>query len=265
MPVLTTPIGPIETLQWGDGPTLVLLLHAAAAGPGSLSGLAKALARPDRTIVAPALHGYGATSVVCPGDRMDAHVAVTRTCLDAYPAGRRVVFGHSMGGLVALLAAPPVDAMVLYEPITLGLLRDDDPDDRAERAWDLGIVGALERSVAAGDPEAGIRVFVEAWNELSWPALPASVRVRLIAAAPALAEEIRNGADRPLPVDAVRVPLLILQGARSPAITARMTARLRDAVPGSRRVVLKGCGHMGPVQAVGVVVDAIEREGLMAG
>lgn len=261
LPVLTTPIGPIETLEWGDGPTLILLLHAAASGPGGLSGLAKALIRPDRRIVAPALHGYGQTSVVVPGDRMDAHVAVARACLDAYPAERRMVFGHSMGGLVALLADLTVDAIAVHEPIVVGLLRDDDPDDRAARDWDRAIVDRLVRAVAAGDPEAGIRGFVEAWNEMSWPDLPQSVRSRLIAAAPALADDVRCGSSRRIAPDRISPPLLILQGSLSPPITARMTDRLHASIPGSRRVVLPGCGHMAPVQAPAAVTAALGPDG----
>ena len=263
MPVLTTPIGPIETLEWGDGPTLILLLHAAAAGPGSLTGLAKALARPGRRIVAPALHGYGQTSVVVPGDRMDAHAAVARTCLDAYPAERRVVIGHSMGGLVALLAGLTVDVIAVHEPIVVGLLRDDDPDDRAARDWDRAIVDRLVHAVAAGDPEAGIRGFVEAWNEMSWPDLPQSVRIRLIAAASALAEDISCGSARRIALERISPPPLILQGALSPPITARMTARLHAAIPGSRRVVLPGCGHMAPVQAPGAIAAALGLDGIL--
>lgn len=265
LPVLTTPIGPIETLEWGDGPTLILLLHAAAAGPGSLSGLAKALIRPDRRIVAPALHGYGQTLVVVPGDRMDAHAAVARACLDAYPARRRVVIGHSMGALVALLAELTVDAIAVHEPIVVSLLRDDDPDDRAERDWDRAIVDRLVRAVAAGDPETGIRGFVEAWNEMSWPDLPQSVRSRLIAAASALAEDISCGSAHRIAPDRISPPPLILQGALSPPITARMTARLHEAVPGSRRMVLDSCGHMGPVQAPAIVAAALEAAGVLTG
>ncbi len=261
MPVYPTASGPVEVLEWGEGPTLVLLLHAAAAGPGSLSGLAKALMGPGRRIVAPALHGYGGTMVEGADDPMEAHAAIARAVLDRYAAERRVVIGHSMGGLVTLLAGLKADALVVYEPIVLGLLREDDPADQAARDWDRAIVAELERHLAAGDPEAGIRVFVEAWNEVTWDALPASVRARLIASAPSMAREIRAGSSRPIALDRIGAPLLILQGSASPSITARMTARLHAGVPASRRVVLDGCGHMGPVQAPAAVAAAIEAAG----
>ena len=44
MPVYHTAAGPVEMLEWGSGEELWLLLHAAAAGPKSLSGLAEAAA-----------------------------------------------------------------------------------------------------------------------------------------------------------------------------------------------------------------------------
>ena len=66
---------------------------------------------------------------------------------------------------------------------------------------------------------------------------------------------------RPLALDRIGAPLLILQGSGSPAITARMTARLHAEVPASGRIVLDGCGHMGPVQVPAAVAAAIEAAG----
>lgn len=262
MPLHTTPDGVIETLEWGDGPTLVLLLHAAAAGPGGLTALARHLSAPGRRIIAPAFHGYGGTRIIGATDPIEAHVTVARAVLNLYPARRRIMFGHSMGGLVALAAAPAVDAIIVHEPIVTSLLRDDDPADLAARDWDRAIVARLEGEIGAGRLEAGIRVFVEAWNEVAWDALPASVRTRLIAAAPGLAREIRAGSARRIDPGRITAPLLILQGADSPPITHRMTARLHAMVLGSRRVVVDGCGHMGPVQAAGSVAAAIGAAGV---
>ncbi len=262
MPVITTPEGEIEVLEWGEGEEVWLLLHAAAAGPNSLSGLARALAAPGRRFVAPALAGYGATRVGDRDDRMAMHVGIARAVFDRYPARRRVVFGHSIGGLVAVLAALPADALVVHEPIVVGLLRDEDAGDVAARDWDRAIVADLARAIAAGDAEPGLRGFVEAWNELAWDRLPASVRQRLLAAAPSLLADIQAGSFRTLDPGLVAPPPLILQGSRSPTITARMTARLHAGVPGSRRVVLEGCGHMAPVQAPEAVAAAIRAAGI---
>src|ERR1700742_225288 len=99
MPVYNTPLGAVEMLEWGDGPELLVMLHAAAAGPQSLAALAALLARPGLRIVAPALNRYGAT-VMRAEDRVQAHVDVLRATLGLHPAARRTLFGHSMGGLI---------------------------------------------------------------------------------------------------------------------------------------------------------------------
>jgi len=254
MPLYHTPAGPVEMLEWGTGEDLWLLLHAAAAGPHSLSGLAEALLAPNRRIVAPALHLYGQTRIDAPGDRIDQHVTVARAALQIHQAIRRTLFGHSMGGLVGVLTAiggAPIDRLVLYEPIVVGCLKQDDPQDRACRDWDRGILTKFDALLDSGQVEAGVACFVEAWNEVTWDRLPASARARLIAAAPALAEEVRAGSHHAMAATdlaAIRAETLILQGAASPAITHRMTARLHAMVAGSRRVVLPACGHMAPVQ-----------------
>jgi hypothetical protein len=143
MPVYHTTAGTIETLEWGDGPDLFVLLYAAAAGPHSLSALAGLLLRPGRRVIAPALNRYGATVMRDETDRVRAHVDVLSACLDIHPADRRVVFGHSMGGLVGLLGALDglaFDAMILYEPIATACLRDDVPVEAASCNWDRRIV-----------------------------------------------------------------------------------------------------------------------------
>ncbi len=267
MPVYHTAAGPVEMLEWGSGEELWLLLHAAAAGPKSLSGLAEALAAPNRRVVAPALHGYGQTHIEATGDRIDHHVAVARACLDIHPSQRRVVFGHSMGGLVAVLAAmegAPIDRLVLYEPIVVGCLDPNDPDDMACRDWDRRILSKLDTLLAAGRAEEGVASFVEAWNEVAWNRLPASARARLVAAAPDLAAEVSAGSHRAIAAAGLaeiraemRAAMLILQGATSPPITQRMTARLHFLVAGSRRIVLADCGHMAPVQQPILVAAAI--------
>jgi pimeloyl-ACP methyl ester carboxylesterase len=209
------------------------------------------LLRPGRRVIAPALNGYGATVMREDEDRLRAHLDVLRTCLGTQTAERRMLFGHSMGGLVGLLAAREgvaFDAMVLYEPIVTACLRDDVPEQRALRDWDRAIVAKMD-----------IGAFVTAWNETPWDALPANVRARLNAAAPTLNADMRAVSYHPLPLDelrSVRLPVLLLQGAQSPAITHAMTANLARLLPNTRRVMVDGCGHMGPVQLPAAVARA---------
>lgn len=252
MPVYHTDAGTVEMLEWGDGPELLVLLHAAAAGPHSLSGLAALLQRPGRRVIAPALNRYGATVMRDETDRVRAHLDVLRACLDVHPAQRRLLFGHSMGGLIGLLGALGgigFDAMVLYEPIVTACLRDEVAEEAALLAWDRAIVA-----------QADIAAFVTAWNDTPWTALPDNVRGRLLAAAPTLVADMGAVSYHALPMERVsrlRTPVTLLQGARSPAITHAMTSRLVGLLPQAKRVVIEGCGHMGPVQMPATVASHV--------
>jgi len=265
VPSYRTDTGQIEVLEWGDGPELWVLLHAAATGPRGFTGLAEALARPHRRIVAPALQRYGATSVVEDGGRLAAHMAVAAWCLARYPAGRRVLFGHSMGGLIALMlagadepAGAAVDSLVLYEPIALACLDPDDPVDRAEREWDRRLIADFARRMAEGNPEAGIAGFINAWNETAWDSLPASGRARLIQAAADILTDIQDDGAGRLAPERIAAGTLTLWGAESPPIMTRIRDRLRTRLRRETSVVLDGAGHMAPLLAPVAVAAAIE-------
>ena len=90
-----------------------------------------------------------------------------------------------MALLVALDGAKP-DALILYEPIVLDLLRADDPDDGRARAWDRALIDRLAAGVAVGSPESGVAAFIEAYNEVQWTALPVKAREAIVADATAM-------------------------------------------------------------------------------
>ena len=254
MTVHETAIGPIELLRTGEGPNALVLLHAAASGPRALYKLGAALCgdEPGWRAVLPALNGYGGSTLsdACADDPFAAHVSIARWAVEhLHPEtrlGKQVLIGHSMGGLVALLAVldgVAVDALVVYEPIVLDCLDMSDPEDNAARAWDAARVDKLRDGVASGSPEAGVKSFIEAFNEVSWSELPALFRADLVSKAALLAAETRAA---PLvKLDRTRLatlamPMLILQGGRSPPVTHRMSLRLAQAIPHAGPKLLDG-------------------------
>lgn len=252
------PALPEGTLEFGTGPELLVLLHAAAQSPRAMTPLAKRLAREDRRILVPHLGPQP------PGaDPIGAYAAMAEACLTR-PAVRRVLFGHSMGALAALVAAAggaPHDALVLYEPIATSVLHADEPEDARLRRWDSDIVERMEAHLAAGAPEAGVACFIEAWNEVKWETLPEPARQRMTADAPELARLVRATTDfalSPTLPASLPAPITVLQGEASPPVTRRMSERLQAALPGGTLRILPGCGHMGPVLGAATVAAALE-------
>jgi pimeloyl-ACP methyl ester carboxylesterase len=214
-------------------------------------------------VIVPALHGYGMTVMLAAPDRTKANLDVLRECLATHAAERRVVFGHSMGGLIGLLGALdglPLDGIVLYEPIVTACLRSDVPEEAALRDWDRTIVNQVERCLTDGNTESGVAIFINAWNETPWDELPPAVRARLIASAETLRADVRSVSYHRAPIDdlsRLRIPVLLLQGALSPPITHAMTARLASLLPHAQHHTVAGCAHMGPVVMPAAVHQAV--------
>ena len=274
MPVISASLGEIDTVSWGGGDDLIVLLHASATGPHAFAGLAGQLASTGRQLLAPAFVGYGATRLAdtAPSDHTARNLAIANHVLATAGGGKRIVVGHSMGGLIALLCAidqaergRPLDALILYEPILHDMLDPAAPDEAAALAWDRNIITAMVRDVRAGRAEQGIRRFVEVWNDVAWHDLPRAARVNLVANAANLVRETTAMPAARLRPDRLRrlpTPTLLLAGDRSPAFIQLVLARLAAQLPGARSVTLPGLGHMAPIARPDGVATAIE--GLLA-
>lgn len=259
-PVSAGPGGGVA-VEFGHGPHRIVLLHAAGTSPHALDRLAKRLAADGWRTAAPFLvpAGQGADST----DPFATAIAHTGQLLQRDGTGNRILFGHSMGGLVALKAVAAgveADMLVLYEPIVLSLLDADDPGDRVALAWDRTCIEEFRAEMAAGRPEAGVRRFVEAYGDTPWTIIPEPARAALVARASGLLAEAeatnaaRLGAAE---VGAVSVPTLLLTGSRSPAVLGRMATRLAALLPRLRLLTIEGAGHMGPVTYPGPVAEAV--------
>ena len=270
MPLVTTDMGTIEVAEWGAGNTEVVLLHASATGPHTLSGLAKLLLDGSRRISAPAFAGYGKTTVTEPPgiSRVQINRQIADEVLEKCKGLRTILFGHSMGGLVALLAAiererqgEPLEAVVLYEPILIDLLDPSRPDHAEVQNWDRAVIQRLAESIRSGVPESGVRGFVEAWNETDWLALPKAARQHLVASAGNLAREtiaVSYQALEPAKISAFRTPVLLMRGSQSPELVRFVTQASLDLLPNSELSVLGGCGHMGPVLNARAVAESVD-------
>jgi pimeloyl-ACP methyl ester carboxylesterase len=250
-------------VEHGDGPGVAVLLHAAGSGPRNYDRLARLLLPTVGRTLAPAFVAGGASMIASGPEPFSAAVDLVRSLIAGREGRPRLLVGHSMGGLVALLALSAgacIDAVVLYEPIVLSLLDPDDPADRQAAAHDTEIIARFTRCMDEGSPEAGVSQFIEAYGDHPWSALPERARADLVRRAPQILAEARATNAAAVPLDGlarIAAPVLILEGSNSPPITRSMARRLHARLPQSRMVTVSGTGHMGPITSPEAVADAI--------
>ncbi len=261
------PSGPMapqfEGIARGSGPGVMVMLHAAGSGPRQLDKLASLLSPLVGTAIAPRLDGDDGTLIGTKTEPFAGAIGLVRALLETRKCGRRLLFGHSMGGLIATLALADsidVDAAIVYEPIVLSLLDPEQPDDRRARDWDRDVIDAMRERASKGDVEGGVGHFIEAYGQVPWRALPEPVRADLVRRAPQLlAAAAASNATRldPARVRAITTPVLVLSGERSPDVTRRMADRLGALLPNATRVEIAGADHMGAATAAADVHAAI--------
>jgi pimeloyl-ACP methyl ester carboxylesterase len=228
----------------GAGRIAVVMLHGVGGGKEAWNPQLDAFAGAGFLAVAWDAPGYGATAAVEPYDMTGLARALERL-LDAVPARRRVLIGHSMGGMVAqeALAACPgkIDGVVLSATSPAF----GKPDGGWQREFLAARLGPLDAGRTMADlapalvaamtgpdaEEAGVRLATDVMARVSGEtyrrALHALVRF-----------------DRRDALGAIRVPTLVVAGDRDanapPAVMEKMAAR----IPGAQYRVLAGCGHL---------------------
>lgn len=228
----------------GAGDTAVVLLHGVGGGAPAWTPQLDAFAAAGHLAVAWDAPGYGVTAAVEPYD-VSSLARSLAELLDALPARRRVLVGHSMGGMVAqeAIAAFPdrIDGLVLSATSPAFGKPDGDwqRDFLAKRLGPLDagrtmaeLAPALVAGMIGPDAEpAGVALATEVMarvpGETYRKALHAIVRF-----------------DRRDTLAAIRVPTLVVAGERDanapPAVMEKMAAR----IAGAEYRVLAGCGHL---------------------
>ena len=256
MPAFTAADGvEIAYRCWG-APTAAppVVLHHGFAADAQLNwvgpGVVAALDAAGRYVVAPDARGHGASGK--PHDPAAyGEGAMARdlgTLLDVVGAERVDLVGYSMGAIVALLAAT-TDARVrrlVVGGVGAGVVELGGLDSRVVAP------GAMADALEADDPDtvtdpaaAGFRRFADA--------VGADRR--------ALAAQARSVHARPVALDRITAPTLVVAGDRDP-LAARPEV-LAGAIPGARLEVVGG-DHFGAVvdpRFAGLIVDFLAGEG----
>jgi pimeloyl-ACP methyl ester carboxylesterase len=264
MPTLLARHAALAYTDEGAGPPVVLV-HGSASTRGQWRAAVLDLA-PRFRVLAPDLHGYGATPLPPSLDLLtfDDEVELVDALADL--AGEDVhLVGHSYGGALCLRAASlrpeRVASLVLIEPTAFHLLRLLGED----AAW-REIEAIATRHVAlvdAGDLAACADHFLGYWIGLDAArAMPADLRARIVQTMPKIAEEWRMvfaASDLYESVAAAGTPTLLVRGTATTLAARTVVELLRDQLRHASLVEIEGAGHMSPITHTAAVNAAIAQ------
>jgi len=235
-----------------DAPEVVVLVHGAMDRSSSFGRMARhldgvAVVRYDR-------RGYGRSAHLAPAG-LDGHVD---DLLAVVGDRRAVVFGHSYGGVAALVAAVQrpevVRTVVAYEAPS------------PWRSWWPAPPAATSEVDPADEAEAFMR---RAIGDRYWERLPARTRHDRRSEGGALRADLRS-LEGPAPYDATTLPVPVLGcwGSETTWWHHRASAELAADAPMGEEVVVAGAHHgvhlSHPTAAADLVRRGIARSGLHA-
>ena len=254
------PLAPVRVWDRGD-PRPVLAVHCSLAHAGAWSGLVERL------------HGLTLTAMDLPGHGRapdwdgiaDLQDLATRDAIALAEAQGRPVdlFGHSFGATVCLriaLERPDlVRSLVLVEPVLFAAARS-----HAAFAGFQARHEAVAAAMATNRAEAAALFHADWGNGESLADLPDRQRhyiidrIHHIAAQSAALVDDRAGLTRPGGLEAVAVPVLLIEGSESPAIIEAIQGVLAARLPLASRLIVPGAGHMVPITHPHLIAPAIQ-------
>jgi pimeloyl-ACP methyl ester carboxylesterase len=155
-------------------------------------------------------------------------------------------FGAAVAMRVAVVAPGAVRRLMLVSPPPL----DEDPSPALQAAWE-----AEEDALERGDIDGAVEAVLEAWLQ---PDAPAALRNR-VASMQRRTFELQGAAiavsEAPDPLERdpetlarLEIPMLVLAGEADMPDFKRAAEEIAAAVPGARSEVLKGAGHLAPLE-----------------
>jgi lipase len=251
----------IHTARMGaPGAHPAVLAHCFMGHGGAWTRLIAALKTP-LDAVAFDLPGHGRSA---PWDGSDDLMAAVAAGFDRLVDAPALLIGHSFGGAAALRFAAHhpgrFTGLVLIEPVFFAAAADEPEYAANERAET-----ALRAAFEAGDMERAAREFFALnGDEAGWSAMSDRMRAQIIGQMPMVAATVPmlhhddGHVLAPDRLEALRAPVLLLDGANSPPIFGAVTRVLARRLPQARRITVPGAGHMLPIthaERVATLID----------
>lgn len=237
----------------------VVLLHSSAGSARQWEALADVLS-PWFRVHAVEFHGHGRQRA-WPND---AKLSLADEAALAAPFlgrdGGAHVVGDSYGGAVALKLASlfpdSVRSLVVYEPVMFGWLRGDPAAEPALRDA-VAMAGSIRDRLARDDRHSAAQRFVDFWAGASvWDRMSEAAKSSVAARMGAVIQHFDALLHEPLSpqrLSHLGIPMLVLSGTRTVAVTHRIAQRLRAGLPLAQHDALPDLGHMGPITHADVV------------
>lgn len=247
--------------SFGTGPRKALLIHCSLAHSGAYARLGHALGD-AMTLVGFDLPGHGGSEDwTGPGDIQDQMLAMAAELLTE-PMD---VIGHSIGGNIALhLAAlhpDKVRSATLIEPVMQAVAIEDEPEWKTRISDDMR---AYFEAIQTNDAERAARAFTSQYGDgRPWDTLHPEARraiterIHLIKENDRAALEDHFGLLKPHGLDAVSMPVLIMDGGVDVSGMLTVCKGLARRIPQARQVSIAGGGHMVPFTKPDVVAQEI--------
>ena len=263
MPVTTRAGAAINWTTFGTGPRDALLIHRGLGRGADWEAVSRGLAG-TLSMTAFDMPGHGRSAPWDgEGEVQGRFVGIAAEFLE----GPTDVIGHSFGATVALRLAVEnpgmVRALVLIEPVFFAAALADHPQLRARLDTEFADVDAAQ---AAGDRLAAARAFTAIWGGgAAWEEIPEKQQLRLAdgmplieATGPELFDD-KAGLLEPGRLEALDIPVLLLQGNASPWIIEAISESLAARLPRAERAMIVGAGHMAPLTHAKQVASEIGR------
>ena len=225
---------------------IVVIVHGAMDRSSSFGRVARQLR--DLHVVRYDRRGYG-RSAACPVGSLDDHVDDLLAVVGERPV---TAFGHSIGGVIALVAAERrpdlIRSVLAYEP----------PAPWAD--W-----WPQARTPVPADPADEAEAFMRrAIGDRFWTRLPARTRADRRAEGPALRADIASlRARAPYDAASLAIPVLAAAGSETSWWHQRAVRELADAAPLGEHAVVTGAEHGAhlshPTATAHLVRRAVER------
>lgn len=242
--------------RFGKGPRPVLALHCSLAHGGVWQPMAEELGEGQITLTAPDMPGHGRSPHWGTGSMHDLARDWAVDLLEQLGGGAPVdLLGHSFGGTVALRVAVErpdlVRSLTLFEPVMFAAAAA--VGDPAAQDWQAK-EQQFETRLRSGDREGAAEWFQSLWGTgVALSRMPPSQRayiVERIDAIPAAADVVRDdraGLLAPGRLEGLSMPVLLAEGANSPAVIDAICAALAARIPEVQRLVQPGASHMLPI------------------